>query len=165
MLAERVAAGTHLTVLAGDLAKKSDTGGMFLVPAAPEGLADAEGRAGRLELSATGPMFGSSMRWPEGVPQEIERRVLSAGFGEEKRLKELAHLGEGTRRVLRLIPTEFVTFGVEGGLGVGFVLPKGGYATTFLGAVCRLVENRGTSRAPLLDSEAGEGAAPEPDAE
>jgi tRNA pseudouridine13 synthase len=144
VLAERVAAASHLTVLAGDLAKKSDTGGMFLVPDEPAELADAQGRAARLELSATGPMFGASMRWPEGVPGEIERRVLEAGFGDEKRLKELAHLGEGTRRVLRLIPTEFVTFRVEGGLGVGFVLPKGGYATTFLGAVCRLEANRAT---------------------
>ena len=145
VLSERVAAGSHLTVLAGDLAKKSETGGMFLVPEDPAELADAQGRADRLELSATGPMFGASMRWPEGAPGEIERRVLSEGFGDESRLKQLAHLGEGTRRVLRLVPTEFVTFRVDGGLGVGFVLPKGGYATTFLGAVFRLHENRVTA--------------------
>ncbi len=160
VLAERVATGTHLTVLAGDLAKKSDTGGMFLVPEAEAELADAQARASRVELSATGPMFGASMRWPEGAPGELEKRVLEAGFGDEARLKQLAHLGEGTRRVLRLVPTELVTFGVEGGLGVGFVLPKGGYATTFLGALCRLLESRGTSAAP----EAGD-ATPDSDAD
>lgn len=156
VLAARVVAGTHRTVLPGDLAKKHDSGGMFLVgPEGPE-LDEAVARAARLEISATGPMFGASMRWPEGEPGAVERRILAEGFGDESRLRELAHLGEGTRRVLRLLPTELSVDAAEPGrLVVGFVLPKGGYATTVLGAVCRLVTPGPSPGAPATD--AGDG--------
>lgn len=153
VLAERVRAGTHRTVLPGDLAKKHESGGMFLVAAEGPELDDAVARAARLEISATGPMFGASMRWPEGEPGALERRVLAEGFGDEGRLRELAHLGEGTRRLLRLLPAELSVDATEAGrLVVGFVLPKGGYATTVLGAVCRLVTPGPSPGAPGADA-------------
>jgi tRNA pseudouridine13 synthase len=162
VLAVRVAEGNVHTVLPGDLAKKHDSGGMFLVAAGGPDLDDAVRRAERLEISATGPMFGASMRWPEGRPAAIERDVLTEGFGDEARLRELAHLGEGTRRPLRLLPGELVVDGSEPGrLVVGFVLPKGGYATTVLGAVCRLVTPAPRGAGPDgSGDEAAAGAAP-----
>ncbi|HVY45649.1 MAG TPA: tRNA pseudouridine(13) synthase TruD, partial [Minicystis sp.] len=66
VLAGREAEGTFRRVLPGDVAKKTDTGGLFVVP--PDG-PDAEDAARRGDaglLHPTGPMFGAKMRWPEG---------------------------------------------------------------------------------------------------
>lgn len=137
VLDRRLADGTHASVLAGDLAQKHDSGGMFVVPEAPEELEDARRRGERGELSPTGPMFGAKMRWPSGVPAEIEREVLTKTLGDPTLLNRHKRLGRGTRRVLRL-PVAELTW--EPGaspdcLVVSFVLPKGGYATTVLGQV------------------------------
>jgi tRNA pseudouridine13 synthase len=159
VLARREEAGTWAAVLPGDLAKKHDTGGLFPVP--PEGPAfdDARARAEAGAISATGPMFGARMRWPEGEPAALEREILASASPEPLRFEALRHLGEGTRRPLRLFVAEMsVTMGetpkppaqpVEprGEASAGravvvarFVLPKGGYATTVLGRACRLVD-------------------------
>ncbi len=154
VLAERVAAGTHRTVLGGDLAKKHDSGGLFAVAEEGPELEEAVARATGLEISATGPMFGATMRWPTGAPAVLEQRVLAEGFGDPARLVELAYLGEGTRRALRLLPTELTLEEPEvGRIVVGFVLPKGGYATTVLGAVCRLTVNRPGGAAVVVEGE------------
>ncbi len=158
VLARREADGTWSTVLPGDLAKKRDTGGLFLVPLEGPEIADAEARAAALAISATGPMFGRKMRWPEGAPGALELEVLTAAIGDPRRLDAFAHAGEGTRRPLRLevdglevsaagepavgagAPQPAVDPGAEQGIVVSFVLPKGGYATTVLGRVFRLVD-------------------------
>jgi tRNA pseudouridine13 synthase len=147
VLEKREAAGTWATVLAGDVAKKRDSGGLFTVPAEGPELEDARARACAGALCATGPMFGARMRWPEGEPLAIEREAL-AGVGGEVRLDAFRHLGEGTRRPLRLF-VEGMSVEVRAvepqstGRAVvvaRFVLPKGGYATTVLGRACRLVD-------------------------
>jgi tRNA pseudouridine13 synthase len=138
----RVADGTWKTVLPGDLARKTDSGGLFLVPAEGDALADAVARAESGAISATGPMFGASMRWPEGAPAKLERKVLQAALPDPQGLEKFRHLGEGTRRPLRLGVADLEVTGpdVSGGLAVSFVLPKGGYATTVLAAACRPVD-------------------------
>jgi tRNA pseudouridine13 synthase len=151
VLEAREAQGTWSAVLPGDLAKKHDTGGLFLVPAEGPDLADAEERAKAGGISPTGPMFGAKMRWPEGTPRDIERRVLDEVLGNPERLEGLRHLGEGTRRALRIMVNELTveTLGeTQSGhsLAVRFVLPKGGYATTVLARACDLVETRGAAR-------------------
>ncbi|XXT14236.1 tRNA pseudouridine(13) synthase TruD [Sorangium sp. So ce429] len=162
VLARREADGTWSAVLPGDLAKKRDSGGLFLVPLEGPELADAEARAAALAISATGPMFGRKMRWPEGAPFALEREVLTAAIGDPHRLDAFAHAGEGTRRPLRLevddlevsaagpgageaaaiagAPPAAVDPGAGQGIVVSFVLPKGGYATTVLGRAFRLVD-------------------------
>ncbi|WP_437604146.1 tRNA pseudouridine(13) synthase TruD [Sorangium sp. So ce590] len=158
VLARREADGTWSTVLPGDLAKKRDTGGLFLVPLEGPEVADAEARAATLAISATGPMFGRKMRWPEGAPGALELEVLTAAIGDPRRLDAFAHAGEGTRRPLRLevdglevsvawepavdagAPQPAGDPGAGQGIVVSFVLPKGGYATTVLGRVFRLVD-------------------------
>ncbi|WP_437604528.1 tRNA pseudouridine(13) synthase TruD [Sorangium sp. So ce834] len=157
VLARREADGTWSTVLPGDLAKKRDTGGLFLVPLEGPEVADAEARAAALSISATGPMFGRKMRWPEGAPGALEREVLTAAIGDPRKLDAFAHAGEGTRRPLRLevdglavsaaeeaasagAPEPAGARGAGQGIVVSFVLPKGGYATTVLGRVFRLVD-------------------------
>jgi len=149
VLDRRVEAGTWGTVLPGDVAKKHDTGGLFTVPLEGPELEDARGRAAAGSLSATGPMFGAKMRWPEGEPAAIEREVLEqAAFeGAPLHFEGLRHLGEGTRRALRLHVAEMAAEirGGEESTGASvvvarFVLPKGGYATTVLGRACRPVD-------------------------
>jgi tRNA pseudouridine13 synthase len=105
VLDRRIADGTWSAVLPGDVAKKHDSGGLFTVPLEGAELDDARARADAGTLSATGPMFGAKMRWPEGAPLALEREVLEGTLpGPEgtRRLEELRHLGEGTRRSLRL---------------------------------------------------------------
>ncbi|WP_437594590.1 tRNA pseudouridine(13) synthase TruD [Sorangium sp. So ce1000] len=157
VLARREADGTWSAVLPGDLAKKRDSGGLFLVPLEGPELADAEARAAALAISATGPMFGRKMRWPEGAPGALEREVLTAAIGDPHKLDAFAHAGEGTRRPLRLevdgmevaasdadvsatTPEAAGDPETRHGIVVSFVLPKGGYATTVLGRVFRLVD-------------------------
>jgi len=162
VLARRESDGTWADALPGDLAKKTDTGGMFLVPLEGPEADDALVRSRARELTPTGPMFGKKMRWPEGAPAEIERAILCAAIEDPARLDAWGHLGEGTRRPLRMpvteLTTETLSLALDGpdnassdgpddasgdgraALAVGFVLPKGGYATTVLGRVARLLD-------------------------
>ncbi|MFO0755358.1 MAG: tRNA pseudouridine(13) synthase TruD [Byssovorax sp.] len=152
VLERRQKDGTWAKVLPGDLAKKHDSGGLFVVPLEGPELADAQSRAEAGLISATGPMFGAKMRWPEGAPAELERAVLAeSDLGAKDALSAWKHLGEGTRRSLRLEVSDVTVTrlpgtdpaGSEGGkvgLRVGFVLPKGGYATTVLGQACQVID-------------------------
>jgi tRNA pseudouridine13 synthase len=152
VLERRVAAGTWAAVLPGDLAKKHDTGGLFDVPLDGPELLDARARAEAGAISATGPMFGVKMRWPSGEPAAIEREVLGGGL-EMSRFEAFRHLGEGTRRALRLpvggmavenVPPQSSDPPGHPGrralVAVRIVLPKGGYATTVLERACHVVD-------------------------
>jgi tRNA pseudouridine13 synthase len=153
VLEKRIAAGTWSTVLAGDVAKKHDSGGLFDVPLEGPELDDARARADAGAITATGPMYGAKMRWPTGEPLAIERAVLDASALDDALLEARKSLGEGTRRALRLevkemaVTEEIVSasgtkpagpVGSAPGIVVRFVLPKGGYATTVLGRAFRL---------------------------
>jgi tRNA pseudouridine13 synthase len=160
VLGRREADGTWNQILPGDLAKKTDTGGIFLVPLEGPEAEDAVARGKAGSLTPTGPMFGKKMRWPEGAPGAIEREILNAAIGDPARLDAWGHLGEGTRRPLRMEVDELAVAPLgagdasetprkegdprarEGGvaIAVSFVLPKGGYATTVLGRSVHLVD-------------------------
>jgi tRNA pseudouridine13 synthase len=141
VLARREADGSWCAVLPGDVAKKHETGGLFLVASAGPPLDEARAQAARGGISATGPMFGAKMRWPEGSPLEIEREVLGRWIGDPSVLEGVRHAGEGTRRALRMVVRDFaLSTRDETVLVVSFTLPKGGYATTVLGRACRLLD-------------------------
>ena len=141
LLSRRVADGTWCSVVAGDLVKTVDRGGLFLTEDHEE---DAL-RAGRGEVTATGPIFGPRMRWPEGEPLRWETQVLEEFLGGEKSLEVVGKVGAGSRRALRVLPREvafrFLDDG-DGGSGrcleLEMTLPKGAYATTVLKSVCVL---------------------------
>lgn len=134
----RIEDGSWAEVLPGDLAKKHDTGGLFEVALEGPDLEDAQARARSLAISATGPMFGASMRTPSGAVGALEQSVLAeAGIGMDA-LERFRNAGEGTRRALRLIPEELRWHDDGPDLIVEFELAKGGYATTLLGYACRL---------------------------
>lgn len=133
------------TIVEGDLARKEDTGGLFVV----EDVAEAQGRADRFELSATGPMFGPSMRWPSGPAAELERAVLTRHGLDEATLARFGRDGEGTRRPYR-VPVRRVGDAplaelLEGGLRLRFWLPSGAYATTLVRELCAAVTQPGSS--------------------
>lgn len=135
ILSMRQDAGTLTTALVGDLVRKHDTGGMFTVGA--DDAEDAAHRASSGLLSATGPMFGTKMRWPEGAVAELEREVLADAIGDTD-LGPFKRYGEGTRRSLRFMLEGLDIRSGDGdeSLTVSFVLPKGAYATTVLSEVC-----------------------------
>lgn len=152
LLDARVADGTWNQPVLGDLLKKEDTGGIFVCT---DVQADRE-RAGRGELCPTGPIVGARMRSAEGAVKELEERI-AAPFLEGVDLERARSLGEGTRRALRLRVTScsvaevMNSKGVPGddevdnreqgrALRVGFVLPKGAYATTVLANAFDLID-------------------------
>ncbi len=125
-LSERMARGWFERLLTGDVAKKVDTGGLFLV----EDATLESPRFERGEIGYTGPIYGSRMRWAEGEPGELEHAVLE-GAGIDPPLFQRAHL-DGSRRPGRLLLTDLAIESHPDGLAFSFTLPKGAYATTLL---------------------------------
>ncbi len=133
LCAARVAERSHGRVIDGDLCRKDDTGGMFVVT----DLEEAQERASRFEISATGPMFGIEMRWPEGEARRREEAVLSAAGLDRDALARFARSGEGTRRPYRVKLGEPTVESDPDGLTFGFTLPAGAYATIVLREITR----------------------------
>jgi tRNA pseudouridine13 synthase len=125
-LARRMARGYFDRLMGGDLAKKTDTGGMFTVedPAAEQPRLDA----GR--ITYTGPMFGKKMRWPGEPAASYERELLAEEGVGEAELKKARLMG--ARRAARLVLDELNIEPVPGGLRFSFSLPKGSYATVVM---------------------------------
>jgi len=151
VLSVRVARGTWATPLVGDVVKRRRSGALFAWTG--DGAGDRDGREEDV-ASPTGPMFGARMREPEGEPAAIEREVLSEHLGPGVDLAAARALGEGTRRSLRLWVDELRVEPIpdenqRSGLKFYFVLPKGGYATSVLGAALALDSTE--DRAPDVD--------------
>ncbi len=183
VLERRVAEGTWRDPVEGDLAQREGGGPLRTWPLVDrEGWGERPGRegakasaeAGREGASGagregeeegpwrpTGPMFGVRMRWPAGAPGALEREVLAAALGDAALLERWSSLGEGARRVLALTPRGLRAGAIDegaAGLRVEFMLPKGAYATTVLGALCHL---RDASAPAGGRGDGGGGAAPE----
>jgi tRNA pseudouridine13 synthase len=125
------------TAIAGDVLKKTDTGGLFT----PDDLAEAQARLDSGALTVTGPMFGHKMMSPpDGTPARAREDALLAEEGlTPAAFVTLGKLAEGTRRPL-LIPIgePAVTEGPEpGAIVVTFVLPPGAYATGVLAEIMK----------------------------
>ncbi len=164
VLARRVGDGSWTTALEGDLLKVRASGGLFVC-------ADVQtdrARAASGEVSATGPIIGARMRWPSGEPEAIERSVASTVLGDDFDLGKTRSLGEGSRRALRLWveglrwevgePSNRNPVGnASTCIRVYFVLPKGAYATTVLGAAATIQE---PSEAGPAREEAGDAQDP-----
>jgi len=166
VLQARVEQGTWATALTGDVMKKHDTGGLF---DCTDETVDAA-RAGRGEVSPTGPIFGADMRRPSGKPDDLEQAVLRDAVGDPSVLDRFRKIGAGSRRTLRVFPRETAAAAnADGTVTVEFTLPKGVYATTVLGMVVELADatarHRETQEAPetsvhdemLYDSPPGSG--------
>jgi tRNA pseudouridine13 synthase len=120
-------------VLAGDLAQKTDSGGVFRV----EDPAIEQPRADRKEISPTGPLLGYRVSLAEGEPGRIEHEVLDAGGIDLESTRKIGRLKlKGSRRALRFLPAEAdIAAGTDDRgeyLQVTFTAPSGSYATVLL---------------------------------
>jgi tRNA pseudouridine13 synthase len=118
-------------LLDGDLALVHRSGGLFLV-----GDASAESaRAAALDISPTGPIFGTKMRQPGGAVRELEESVWREqglpGW-DELELPRGLHV-DGTRRALR-VPIGDASQQTldDDAIELRFELPAGSYATVLI---------------------------------
>ncbi|MBU1203713.1 MAG: tRNA pseudouridine(13) synthase TruD [Nanoarchaeota archaeon] len=126
-LAERMKRGLFDRILLGDVCKKYDTGGMFVV----EEVEKEQKRYGDKEISFTVPVYGLKMRRAEDEALQFEEEIIE---GSEVELKELERVGAGgTRRLGRLLVRDLkVEKCGDSELVFSFYLPKGGYATVVM---------------------------------
>lgn len=138
---ERRARGLMRTVLAGDILKKTATGGLFTCtePAVDQARLDAG------ELGITGPMYGSKMRAPppDSPAGALEAEILARGEVDVAALRALGSTLEGTRRPLQIALGEVQVAPADAaedlrgaplgpGISLRFALPAGSYATALL---------------------------------
>jgi tRNA pseudouridine13 synthase len=128
-LKERMEQNIFARLLPGDIAKKHDTGGIFLV-SDPE---KEQPRADRLEISATGPIWGKKMKRPGNEAAALEEKILSSqGLTPDVFRKQ-----PGSRRFLRIALKEVTVCQEKEGLRLEFFLPKGSYATVLLDEIMK----------------------------
>lgn len=120
-------------VLAGDIARKEDTRGLFTVEdAAVDSL-----RVKAWEISPTGPIYGYKMMQAADQAGKLEASLLAAkGLSLESFRTVKA---KGTRRPLRYKP-ENLTWHQDGddALVVAFTAPKGSFATLLLSELMKI---------------------------
>lgn len=129
----------------GDLARRTDSGGLFVVE-------DAElenERAARFEISATGPIFGRRMEQPTGAVRAREEDAMrELGLDPEALTPPRGVRMRGTRRPLRVPVQDLAVEGATDGepLQLRFELPSGSYATVLLEELLGGVPERVSSR-------------------
>ncbi len=112
-------------ILTGDVAKKQDTGGIFIVDDKEE----EQKRLDNKEICFTGPIFGKKMKQAIDEAGTFENSILTEN---EVTLEEFKNAKlTGTRRAGIILPKIEVTR-EEDGLILGFELPKGAFATVVL---------------------------------
>lgn len=125
-LVERISRGWFDRVLVGDIAKKTDTGGIF--PVENEEAEQVRLIAG--QITHTGPIYGTKMRWATEAPGQLEREILERYEFTPEMLRK-AKL-DGSRRPGRLNISDLSISTYERGLVFQFTLPKGSYATVVM---------------------------------
>lgn len=126
-------------VQAGDLAQKTDTGGVFLV----EDAQAEQPRAEAFAISPTGPILGERCRLATGSPGEIERAVLAThGIEDATAIQRAGSVDlPGGRRALRYHASELSLCEGQDDQGryleVSFLAPSGCYATVLLGEIMK----------------------------
>jgi tRNA pseudouridine13 synthase len=132
VLARRIERGLLGRLLLGDLAYLHTKGAVFCV----DDPRTEQPRADRFEISPSGPLYGYKLSMPQGLPGEMEQRVLDEeGLTlEDWRVRGLKL--KGARRALR-IPLRDVALRYDEGLQLAFSLPPGCYATVVLREVMK----------------------------
>ncbi|WP_102127056.1 tRNA pseudouridine(13) synthase TruD [Deinococcus planocerae] len=135
-------------LLAGDMAKKHDTGGVFLV----EDPHAESPRAERGEVSATGTLFGKKARPLTLDAGELEREALSE-FGLTP---EVFASRRGDRRLTRVFLEGAELRPGEDGYTVAFTLPRGSFATSVLRELMKTDVDAAAGEPEDGDAEEGE---------
>jgi tRNA pseudouridine13 synthase len=128
-LKKRMEQNLFAKLLPGDIAKKHDTGGIFLV-SDPE---KEQPRADRLEISATGPIWGKKMKRAGDAAAALEEEILSS----QGLTPDVFRQQPGSRRSLRIALKEVNVCQEKEGLRLEFFLPKGSYATVLLDEIMK----------------------------
>ncbi|MEF8810235.1 MAG: tRNA pseudouridine(13) synthase TruD [Bacteroidales bacterium] len=124
-LARRIQQGLYEKILKGDVAKKHDTGGIFVVEHADM----EQERLTNKEICYTGPIFGKKMKSARDEAGAFEEQILTDHQITWEDL--LSARLNGTRRQGIIIPTVQAEK-EEDGIRLRFTLPKGAYATSVL---------------------------------
>lgn len=125
-LTQRIEREAFDRVISGDLAKKTDTGGMFTI----EDLQEAQQRFQDRKIIYTGPIFGHKMRPAADQAEEYERGLLESLDLNPQIFKPLR--APGSRRAGIVHVDDLSIEKVREGLEFTFTLPSGTYATTLL---------------------------------
>ncbi|MBU0957769.1 MAG: tRNA pseudouridine(13) synthase TruD [Nanoarchaeota archaeon] len=125
-LTERLNQNLINKILKGDIAKKTDTGGMFIVE---DPITDQK-RMDKKEITFTAPMFGYKMTQPTHESLEFENKILEKENITIQNLKK-AKL-KGTRRQGIIFPENLEIKKHPKGIQVSFTLRKGSFATIVL---------------------------------
>jgi tRNA pseudouridine13 synthase len=125
-LKERISRGDFNRILLGDVAQKTDTGGIFIVDRIEE--ADARLQAGAIVY--TGPIFGFKSMAAKERAGALEDELLRRFGLEPSMFKPLRAPGTRRQAVLRL--DDLAISPAEAGLEFSFTLPSGAYATTVM---------------------------------
>lgn len=120
-------------LMTGDIARKTDTGGLFEV----EDKEVEQPRADRFEISPTGLLPGLDPWYASGAPGTRERTHLEEHDLSEEDFQKVGYLSaDGTRRPyrFRLEEADWQLDQDQHGefLGLKFTIPSGCYATVFL---------------------------------
>lgn len=138
-LKSRIESGLYDRVLAGDRARRHDTGGMFLVG---DAAAESE-RARRLEISALLPLYGrkvaGALRQAQGEDAAAQEEKTLQRFG--LRRSDFRRYSRGAWRISRVCPEDVALRPCSDGYVVEFTLPSGSYATTFLRELTKPVQD------------------------
>lgn len=127
----RLERGVYDGVLRGDVAKKHESGGIFVV----EDAATDSARASALEISATAPLYGRKVTpVAQHDARALEDEVLAAFELTWAQFKDR----HGDRRITRIKMGEARFEGAEDGYWLEFSLPKGCFATTVLREVMKV---------------------------
>ncbi len=126
-------------VFTGDIAKKTDTGGIFLV----EDPEIEQPRADRFEISPTGPIPGYRSELGEADPGQIERDAIKEHGMQPEDFRKVGSLKlKGTRRPLRFNLRQPELLGGQDPRGqyleLRFVAPSGSYATVALDEIMKV---------------------------
>lgn len=134
VLIARLKQGMLATVIDGDVAQKTDTNGVFVVP--NDELDVCQQRLERGELVLTGPMVGAKMIRPERDAKAFEDRVFAESGFDIGLFDTQKKLASGTRRPLLVnlgAPSASLqTQDAQEVLVLQFSLPSGSYATVLL---------------------------------
>ncbi len=125
-LAGRIIAGHFGQLIAGDVAKKTDTGGLFVI----EELEVEQARYDAGEIRYTGPIYGFKMKEASADEGLIEARILHEESLDEAAFRRMRL--SGSRRIGPLDLDNLQITAEEEALHFQFTLPKGSYATAVM---------------------------------
>lgn len=125
-LKSRIERGQFSHIMEGDVAQKTDTGGLFIVADTRE---DQE-RLRQRAIVYTGPIFGFKMMNAHAQAARYESDLLADWDLDLQRFRDLK--APGSRRAAMLWPADLTIRNHDQGLQFCFTLPSGAYATTVM---------------------------------